>query len=204
MNTLPWSAAMVSNAGDFATAAIRNYWEQRMVRDAVAQAHQRKPIHTAYEIGAGYGRMTRVLAETARKVVAFERDPELLAKGQRLNPDLSFVAIQDLGRIPTEDGSAEFAMTFTVLQHLTDATCQAAVTELKRLVCVGHLLLVEDTDATQPDRDLPHDETAMCRHRSVARYQAMLAPWKLVTVWPRQIEPTAPMRTVGEAMLFAR
>jgi hypothetical protein len=106
--------------------------------------------------------------------------------------------------VPAEDDSADFAMTFTVLQHLTDATCEAAVTELKRLVHAGHLLLVEDTDSTQPDCDLPHDETAMCRHRSVRRYQAMLAPWKLVAVWPRQIEPTASKPIAGEAMLFAR
>jgi SAM-dependent methyltransferase len=200
---LAWSPATVSNALTFETAAIRNYWEHRLVREALAVAAACCPINVAYELAAGYGRMTRVLAEFANRVVAFERDRWLLARGRDLNPDLVFVHIRRLDTIPADDGSADFAMTFTVLQHLTDATCRDVVLELKRLVKRGHILLVEETDDTQANRDLPDDETGCCRYRSIARYQAELAPWRLVRTWPRRIEPPAHLSNVGTAMLFA-
>src|ERR1043165_5570800 len=117
MNTLSWSAAMVSNAPDLETAAIRNYWEHRLVRAALVETSRRQPIRTAYEIGAGYGRLSCVLREFAAQVVVFERDRGLLMKGQGLNPEVNFVPIQHVGRIPAQDSSAQFAMTFTVLQH---------------------------------------------------------------------------------------
>ena len=203
MDRIPWTPAMVSNAGDFATAAIRNYWEHRLVREAMVVAAAHQPIRVAYDIGTGYGRMTRVLAEFANQVIGFERDPSLLAKGRILNPDVVFVPIQHVGAIPAEDGSADFALTFTVLQHLTDATCHAALLEIKRLVKHGHILLVEEADEAQSIRDLPHDETACCRHRSVERYKAEMWPWNLTGTWPRRIEPTALQPDVGTAMLFA-
>jgi SAM-dependent methyltransferase len=194
---------MVSNAPNLEAAAMRAYWEHRSVREALALAAESHPIRVAYELGAGYGRMSRVLAECARRVVAFERDSALLAKGRILNPDLAFAPIKNLGDIPAKDGSADFALTFTVLQHLTDVTCGAALAELKRLVKKGgHILLVEETDASQRDRDLPHDETGGVRYRSVDRYELAMAPARLVRTWPRRIEIEGP--NAGTAMLFKR
>ncbi len=200
MEPMQWTPAMVSNAPGPEAAAIRNYWEHRLVREGLVAAAAREPIHVAYEVGAGYGRMTRVLAEFAEKVVAFERDLGLLAKGRALNPDIAFVPISSLANLPAEAASANFALTFTVLQHLTDATCLAVVRELKRIVGSGSMLLVEDTSG--PDRDLPHDETGYCRPRDVTRYCDWMAPWSLLQTWPRLIEPTHQPRDVGTAMLF--
>src|SRR5262249_40909516 len=129
--------------------------------------------------------------------------PELLAQGQLLNPDLIFVPIRSLREIPAEDASADFAMTFTVLQHLSDASCRAALREMKRLANGGHVLLVEATREDQLGRDLPHDETGTYRDRPVAWYQSEMAPWQLVRTWPRRIEPTAKNPVPGTAMLFA-
>jgi len=157
----------------------------------------------AYDVGSGFGRIACVLAEFATKVVAFERDAQLLAKGRTLNPDITFVPVTSLSKLPVASASAQFALTFTVLQHLTDSTCLAVLGELKRAVDIGHILLVEDTDDTQGDCDLPHDETGFCRHRDVGLYQKWMTPWKLVQTWPRRIEPTYPQPNVGTAMLFA-
>jgi SAM-dependent methyltransferase len=194
---------MVSNAGTVAAAAIRNYWEQGLVREALSLASARAPIQVAYDVGAGFGRMARVLAEFATKVVAFERDAQLLATGRMLNPDITFVPVTSLTKLPVASASAQFALTFTVLQHLTDSTCLAVLRELKRAVDLGHILLVEDTDDTQSDCDLPHDETGSCRHREVGRYQTWMTPWQLAQTWPRRIEPTYPQPKVGTAMLFS-
>jgi SAM-dependent methyltransferase len=201
---LPWTPATVSNAQAPETAAIRNYWEHRLVREAAALASKRHPVNVAYELGAGYGRVARVLAEFAGRVVAFERDPKLLAVGRALNPDVEFVDVQKLGDIPAKDDSADFMLTFTVLQHLTDATYYTVLHELKRLIKRGgHVLLVEETDASQADCDLPHDETGCVRYRSVARYQADAAPLRLVRTWRRRVEIAMPRVDVGTAMLFA-
>jgi SAM-dependent methyltransferase len=203
MNSLGWTGQMVSNAADVEAAAIRNYWEHRLVREATAMAAARVPIRVAFDVGAGYGRMARVLAEFAAQVTAFERDPTLLAKGRLLNPDIRFVPVRTLAPLPAESRAGEFALTFTVLQHLTDATCMAVIQEVKRILRHGHVLLVEETAETPAQPDLPHDETSGCRHRSVARYEAAMAPLRLIQTWPRRIEPTYPFPDVGTAMLFA-
>ncbi len=203
VRAIPWVSEMVSNASGYEAAAVRNYWEHRLVREALAVAAGRAPIRVAYDVGAGYGRMARVLAEFALEVVAFERDPDLLVKGRALNPDIVFRPVVSLQALPAESASADVALTFTVLQHLTDASCLAVMRELKRVVSKGHILLVEDTDETQPDCDLPHDETACCRHRSVGRHQEWMLPWRLLRTWPRRVEPTYPQPSVGTAMLFA-
>jgi SAM-dependent methyltransferase len=203
MTVLQWNPAMVSNAPSLEAAAIRNYWEQRLIREAVGVAAERTSVRLAYDVGAGYGRLACVLTEFAKRVVAFERNAGLLGRGRSLNPDVHFIPVETLAQLPADDASGEFAMTFTVLQHLTDRTCEAVMGELKRIVRHGHVLLVEDTDDTQPDRDLPHDETGYCRHRAVSRYAEGMAPWQLVQTWPRLIEPTHQPRKVGTAMLFA-
>lgn len=197
-----WTAQMVSNAGDAEAAAIRNYWEQKLVRKALTVASGRQPIRVAYDIGAGYGRLSRVLAEFG-SVVAFERDPHLVARARVLNPDIQFVQVERLTALPVETASADFAMTCTVLQHLTDATCAAVIAEIKRVVASGYVLLVEDTNPAAPDADLPHDETAFCRSRSAKTYEKLMSPWTLIESWPRRIEPTISNQHTGTGMLFA-
>lgn len=197
-----WTAQMVSNAQDAEAAAIRNYWEQHLVRTALTVASNRQPIRVSYDVGAGYGRLSRVLAEFG-SVVALERDPLLVARARVLNPDIQVVPLERLTALPVEAASADLAMTFTVLQHLTDATSAAVVAELKRVVASGHVLLVEDTNPSAADADLPHDETAFCRSRSVETYRNLMSPWALIESWPRRIEPTIANQHTGTGMLFA-
>jgi len=44
MVALDWTPQMVSNAGTLEAAAIRNYWEQSLVREALSLASARAPI----------------------------------------------------------------------------------------------------------------------------------------------------------------
>src|SRR5262249_294059 len=97
MGVLRWTPIMVANPVSPAAAGVRNYWEHRLVREAVRLAAAHWPIRVAYDFGAGYGRMARVLAEFAERVVGFERDRGLVALGKDLNPDIDFVRIEHLG-----------------------------------------------------------------------------------------------------------
>jgi SAM-dependent methyltransferase len=200
---LAWNAKMVSDSGGAEAAAVRNYLEQRLVREALTLAQFHRPATVAVDVGAGFGRLSCVLAEFAPRVIAAERDPGLRAIGQTLNPGVEFLAVEALDRLPLADGVAELALTFTVLQHLPDDECRRVLTEVQRVVRAGHILLVEETDeAFGPAQFRPESGTHL--GRSASRYAEWMAPWQLVRSWPRQVEPTYPRRDVGTAMLFER
>jgi SAM-dependent methyltransferase len=199
---LRWHAGMVSDARTIETLAIRNYLEQRLVREALAFAGV-QPLTVAIDVGAGYGRMACVLAEFAARVIAIERDPQLLQIGSALNPAVEFVPITALDQLPLAHGAATLALTFTVLQHLPDDECRRVLAEIQRVVPAGHILLVEETDeAFGPAQYRP--ESGMHLGRSASRYSAWLPDWELSRTWPRRIEPTYPRPDVGTAMLFTR
>lgn len=194
---------MVSDSGGFEAAAIRNYLEQRLVREALTVAKARRQASVAIDVGAGFGRLSCVLEEFASRVVAMERDAGLRGWGQALNPSVQFVPIATLDRLPLPDGVADVALTFTVLQHLPDDECRRVLAEVKRVTPSGHILLVEETNESfGPAQFWP--ETGMHIGRSVERYAEWMMPWRLLQTWPRHVEPTYPRKDVGTAMLFER
>lgn len=184
-------------------AYLRNYLEQRDVRRFVARAAGRRPIRTAYDIGCGYGRLTPVLAEFAPFVVGFEREPSLLAMARELLPTLTFVDTPDLATLAAENGSADFVMTFTVLQHLPDARAEAVVAEVLRVASpTAHLLVVEESDPTLEAGDPTRADLGYTRGRPTAWYAQRLAPFHLVATAKREIEPGYPKDDVGTYMFF--
>ena len=75
------------------------------------------------EIGCGLGRITRVLAARARRVVALDVSDEMLAQARTHNPDLSNVEwVLGDGRslAPVPDGSVDACVSVVVLQHVPD------------------------------------------------------------------------------------
>jgi len=200
---LRWDARMVSDSGRAESAAIRNYLEQSLVREVLAIARTQRPATVALDVGAGFGRLSCVLAEFAPRVVAVERDPRLLAIGQALNPAVEFISVASLERLPLPDGSANLVLTFTVLQHLPNDECRRVLAEIQRVCPAGHILLVEETDEAFGETQF-RSETGAHLGRSVSRYCAWMPDWELVRTWPRRIEPTYPRSDVGTAMLFTR
>ena len=186
-------------------ALLRNYLEQRDVRAYLHKAAAHTPVHRAYDIGSGFGRLTPVLSEVAADVVGFEREASLVAAARALLPDLRFEQVPTLEHLPAEPLSAEFILTFTVLQHMTDASSRAVIGEIQRLLApAGHLLVVEETNPRLEAGDAARADLGYTRGRPVAWYVDALKPLELVATSPRRIEPDYPRKDVGTYMFFRR
>ncbi len=183
-------------------ALLRAYLEQRDVRRCLRDASTLRPIATACDVGCGYGRLTPVLAEFAREVTGFEREGHLVAEATRLQPGLRFASVESLSRLPAGDGAFDFAMTFTVLQHLGDSEARDVIAEIQRVAGGGGILLVEETDPALCDGDRQRPERGLTVGRSVETYVEWMSPRPLVRRFPREIEPGYARRDVGTYMLF--
>ncbi len=196
-----WSFEEVSDIGG-AASSVRNYLEQSGVRRCLGAAVKERPIRAAADVGCGYGRLTMVLKEFAARVAGFEREESLLAEARRLQPGIEWTAISDLASLPAPAGAFDFAMTFTVLQHLDDASARRTIVELQRIASGGFLLLVEETDPGVGS-ELPAGAPSGTRGRSVATWDRWLSPWRRRLAFPRRIEPGYARADVGTYMLFA-
>jgi len=197
-----WTPTEVVDVGG-PPALLRNYLEQRDVREYVQCAEMTTPITRAYDVGCGFGRLTPVLAEFASVVIGFEREASLLATARALLPSLEFVQVSTLEALPAPEASAELVMTFTVLQHMTDTQAEAVIGEMARVLAPrGHVLVVEETDPTLEAGDVADAEAGYTRGRSCSWYEARFAPLQLVRMGPRIIEPGYPRADVGTYMLF--
>ena len=186
-------------------ALLRNYLEQRDVRTYLHKAAAHTPVHRAYDVGSGFGRLTPVLSEVAADVVGFEREASLVATARTLLPDLRFELVPTLEHLPAEPSSAEFILTFTVLQHMTDASSRAVIGEIQRLLApAGHLLVVEETNPRLEAGDAARADLGYTRGRPVAWYRSALKPLELVATSARRIEPGYPRQDVGTYMFFRR
>lgn len=185
------------------SALLRNYLEQRDVREYVQRAELTTPIARAYDVGCGFGRLTPVLSEFAPAVIGFEREASLVATARQLLPTLEFVQVQTLESLPVPAASAEFVMTFTVLQHMPATQAEAVIREIARVLAPGgHVLAVEETDPGLEAGDVARADDGYTRGRPWSWYEAQFAPLKLVRMGPRVIEPGYPRADVGTYMLF--
>ena len=182
---------------------VRTYTEQAGVRRYLEQIARREPLHQVCDVGAGYGRMCLVLNEFCDHVVAFERDKDLAGKGRFLQPEVEFRDVVSLEELPATDGEFDFALVFTVLQHMTHQAAAATLAEIRRIIRVGgHVLLCEESDETYIDGD-PNDHTRYFTFgRSADRYEAWMAPFELVDKSPRIIERGYSRPNVGDYLLF--
>ena len=185
-----------------AASALRNYLEQRDVRRCLEAAAKERAIRSAADVGCGYGRLTPVLGEFAGRVAGFEREETLLTEARRLQPRFEWTAIADLSALPAPDGAFDFAMCFTVLQHVPDEAAKRIARELRRIAAGGFVLLVEETDPSL-GAELPADWAGgMTRGRPVPTWDSWMAPWTRVLTFPRTIEPGYARVDVGTYMLF--
>ena len=184
-------------------ALLRNYLEQRDVRDHLARASLGGPIKTAYDVGCGFGRLTPVLAEQAERVIGFEREASLIETARRLLPDYEFIHVASLEQLPVADAIAQFVMIFTVLQHMPDSNAETVIREIMRVLAPGgFVLVVEETDPTLEAGDVTRAELGYTKGRSWSWYAQKFEPLQPIRMAPRTIEPGYPRADVGTYMLF--
>ncbi|MCX5677955.1 MAG: class I SAM-dependent methyltransferase [Candidatus Omnitrophica bacterium] len=199
---LVWTVDMVSDAvGPFAN--IRDYKERKAIRSILDRIDKEYPINSACEVGCGYGRLIMVMEEYAKRVVGFEREQHLVDIAKELLPAIDFCKIDSLDKL-SGFGKCQFdfVMTCTVLQHLTDDLCKAVLEEIKRIAPKGHILLIEKAEDNFTTKNVTDGDSFISRARSVETYGSWMAPYKLVSVTKRSVEPGYFNPNVGECMLF--
>ena len=195
-----WNIAEVADTAGPA-ALYRSYLEQRDVRRCLAEASRLRPIRRAADVGCGFGRLTPVLTEFADEVVAFEREATFVEQARRLHPSVTFHHVPTLKALPRETGTIDFAMTFTVLQHMRDEEARAVLDEVKRVARDGLVLLCEETDPSL-ETGLTADDVGVTIGRSESVWVDWMQPFELHLRFPRVIEPGYPRENVGSYMLF--
>jgi SAM-dependent methyltransferase len=199
-----WKAEHVVDVRD-AVFAARTYLEHRDVRALLATALGSRHVDRACELGSGFGRMTPVLTEFADVVFGFEREPHFVSEARSLYPNIEFRQVAGLNSVPAVEHSFSLVLTFTVLQHLIDATLASVAAEIHRILRPGgFLLMCEETDPGHVS-DVVTDPNVMCTiGRPVPIYQSLFPTFALRATRPRVIEPTYPRPDVGTYMLFER
>ncbi len=194
-----WNTADVAGGISIPDHTIRTYIEQSEVRRYLSRVAAEIELRDGCDVGACYGRLVPVLGESCVRVVAFEREPELVAIGRNLLPSVEWHQVERLDNLPVPAQSFDFVMTFTVLQHLTDEFAERVVTELKRIVRrPGFVLLCEESDPAHRWGPVGDVNSIFTIGRSVDQYAALLAPLELVASSVRQVEPTHPRTLLGE------
>lgn len=110
-----------------------NYWFMRHVaayRFAASRAQRRAVLDAG--CGEGYG--TRMLAETADRVVGVDIVGAVVAHARSAYPDITFVQA-DLCDLPFPDGDVDLAVSLQVIEHLPDIP--RFVAEMARILRPG-------------------------------------------------------------------
>ncbi len=112
------------------------------------------------EVGAGPGLTTDVLRQHAARVTAVELDAGLAAQlAARLAGSNVEVVTADATSLPFPAGSFSAAACLTMLHHIPSAALQdAALSELRRVLRSGGVLVGSDGLDTPERRSLHHDD----------------------------------------------
>jgi SAM-dependent methyltransferase len=197
-----WTTSQVSDAVGPADN-VRNYLERQTLRAILKDLSAKYPIHSACEVGCGYGRIIMVLKEFAGRAVGFEREGYLVNIAEQLLPAIEFRQVGSLDQVAKVGaGSFDFAMTCTVLQHLTDDFCKKVLQEMKALASGGHILLIEKTYPINITENTKDGDSFLSRDRPVRQYEDWMKPFVLASTRERIVEPKYYNAKPGTCMLF--
>jgi ubiquinone/menaquinone biosynthesis C-methylase UbiE len=159
------------------------------------------------EIGAGTGRVTRLLAPHVRSVRAFDREPAMLAIAQahvaRLGLRHCRLALADNAQLPVPDASARLVIAGWTYGHQTvwepqawQIPIRAALAEMLRVLTPGGTAIVIETLGT--GHTAPFEPPT-----ELARYYALLEhDYGFTRSWVRT-DYVFPSNAEGERLLHA-
>lgn len=186
--------------------AVRSVYEARLLQRALRLANPQRG-KLGIELGAGYGRLTPVLADYCDKVIGFEREPALVQAANAKHRDCTFTQIEVLWDLPLETSSVDIAMTFTVLQHMSNDDADRVLGELDRVVgSKGIVVLTEDYADIADDESKFDKKHLFTVRRPVTYYHSRLRNFQLLGDFDRILErgTWAGDHVVGKAMAFQR
>lgn len=122
------------------------------------------PGAAVLEVGAGTGRLTRLLLERGASVRAFDREPRMLrvAREKLAGLDGVELAVADAAALPVEDGWADAAVAGWVFGHFRSwmpttwrEEVGRALDEMRRALAPGGVVILFETLGTGVDRAHP-------------------------------------------------
>ena len=181
------------------------YYDRRVIRECLTEITREAKLTRALEVGCGYGRLIMTLSEFAPEVIGVEREQHLVATAKSLLPDIDFRQQDSILALPSiPDASIDFAMTFTVLQHMVDDDVRSVLGEIKRVIRPGGWVLLGEKIEPGNETDRSDDRTLyLSKHRPVDVYASWMRPFVLASTRPRPAPP-AWNRNSGTVMLFRR
>jgi SAM-dependent methyltransferase len=93
------------------------------------------------DMGCGPGQIGRYLAARGLPVVGLDLSPGMVAQAAALNPDITFRA-GDMGALDEPDGAWAGIAAFYSIIHIPPGEVVAALTEMRRVLQPGGLLLL--------------------------------------------------------------
>lgn len=178
-----------------------------MIRTQIESAELQKyldalPVRRIADVGSGFGRLSHACALKGRQVDGFERESSMVYVARKLVPHACFEVAENLWDLPVDSSAYDLALSFTVLQHMSDGEAGAVMAEMKR---IAHwVLIVEDTD---PRRAVAYTDGHYSNGRPVWWYREKMQPFELRAISLREVEPgfkrgKRTWRGIGHFMLF--
>jgi SAM-dependent methyltransferase len=134
----------VDNRLDYRSPDLEQFWaggEAALDGILSSVGETVRPEDVVVDIGCGVGRLTRVLAKRASRVVAVDVSSEMLARAAELNPGLDnveWVHGDGRGLTGVPDASVDACVSHVVFQHIPDpAVTLAYVREMGRALRPG-------------------------------------------------------------------
>jgi ubiquinone/menaquinone biosynthesis C-methylase UbiE len=126
----------------------------KVVATALTEAPIQPPERDlAVEIGPGLGRICLALADHFDRVVGVDISEEMVERARKMvdNPRITFEVGNGTDLQPLRDQSADFVLTFTVLQHLTKASLiEGYLREAARVLKPGGVLAAQWNNTPRP------------------------------------------------------